>query len=90
MVVVCLRMIVVLKALRAKPLLEGKVSQQLDVSLCDVPPAPLLSHHILQTSQNTQAQLLQSLHIYTHRQTKTQTNQPEQSRRASMRIYSSL
>lgn len=85
MVVVCLRMIVVLKALRAEPLLEGKVSQQLDVSLCDVPPAPLLSHHVLQTCQNTQAQLLQSLHIYTHRHRQT-----DKSARAEKDIVYSL
>lgn len=60
-----LRVVVVLEALRAQPLLKGKVSEQTDVGFSDVPPAPLFLHHVLQTSQHTKTQFFQRLHICT-------------------------
>lgn len=65
----CLRMVIVLQVLGAEPLLEGKVSEQLDVGLCNFPPAPLFLHHLFQTTQYTQTQFLQRLYIWmTHEQ----------------------
>lgn len=65
----CLRMVIVLQVLGAKPLLEGKVSEQLDVGLCNFPPALLFLHHLFQTTQYTQTQLFQCLYIWmTHEQ----------------------
>lgn len=58
-----LRLVEVLQVLRTEPLLEGKVSQQLDVSLCNLPPAPLFLHHLFKTTQHAQTQLLQRLYI---------------------------
>lgn len=65
----CLRMVQVLQVLGAKPLLKGKVSEQLDVSLCNFPPALPFLHHLFQTTQYTQTQFLQCLCIWrTHGQ----------------------
>lgn len=65
----CLRMVIVLQVLGAKPLLEGKVSEQLDVGLCNFPPALLFLHHLFQATQYTQTQFLQCLYIWmTHEQ----------------------
>lgn len=62
-------MVIVPQALGAKPLLEGKVSEQLDVGLCNFPPALLFRHHLFQTAQCTQTQFLQCLYIWmTHEQ----------------------
>ena len=58
-----LRVVVVLQALGAQPLLKSKISEQLEVGLRDFPPALLLIHHLLKTTQDTQAQLLQRLNI---------------------------
>lgn len=59
-----LHMVVVLQILGVKPLLEGKVSQQVDVGLCYFPPMLLLIHHLFQTTKYTQTQLLQCLYIW--------------------------
>ena len=65
----CLRVVIVLQVLGAKPLLEGKVSEQLDVRLCNFPPALLFLHHLFQTTQYAQTQFLQCLYIWmTHEQ----------------------
>lgn len=77
----CLRMVIVLQVLGAKPLLEGKVSEQLDVGLCYFPPALLLLHHLFQTTQYTQTQFFQCLYIWmTHEQhvIKPQTHTSQQ------------
>lgn len=60
----CLRIVIMLQVLGAKPLLEGKISEQLNVSLCNFPPALLLLHHLFQTTQYTQTQFLQCLYIW--------------------------
>ena len=57
-------MVIVLQVLGAKPLLEGKVSEQLDVGLCNFPPALLFLHHLFQATQYTQTQFLQCLYIW--------------------------
>lgn len=57
-------MIIVLQVLGAKPLLEGKVSEQLDVSLCNLPPALLFLHHLFQTTKNTQTQFFKCVYIW--------------------------
>lgn len=59
----CLRRVVVLQVLGTEPLLEGKVSEQLDVGLCNFPPALLFLHDLFQTTQRTQTQFLQCLNI---------------------------
>lgn len=56
-------MVEVLQVLGAKPLLKSKVSEELDVGLCDFPPALLFLHHLFQTTKYTQTQFLQGLHI---------------------------
>lgn len=61
----CLHMVIVLQVLGAKPLLEGKVAEQLDVGLCNLPPALLFLHHLFQTTQYTQTKFLQCLYIWT-------------------------
>lgn len=61
----CLHMVIVLQVLGAKPLLEGKIAEQLDVGLCNLPPALLFLHYLFQTTQHTQTQFLQCLYICT-------------------------
>lgn len=59
----CLRMVEVLQVLGVKPLLKGKVSEQLDVGLCNFLPVLLFLRHLFQTTQYTQTQFLQCLYI---------------------------
>lgn len=70
----CLRVVVVFQALGAKPLLEGKVSEQLDVGLCNFPPALLFLHHLFQTTEDTQTQFLQCLYIWRKHMNSTRIN----------------
>ena len=65
-----LRVVVMLQVLRAEPLLEGEVSEQVDVSLGQLAPAPGLLHLLLQTAWRCQDQLLQGLHIWAHARTR--------------------
>lgn len=57
-------MVEVLQVVGTKPLLKCKTSDQPDVSLCNFPPVPLFLHHLFQTTQYTQTQFLQGLHIW--------------------------
>lgn len=64
-----LRLVIMFQVLGTKPLLEGKVSEKLDVSLCNFPPALLFVHDLLQTIQDTQTEFFQGLYIWmTHEQ----------------------
>lgn len=81
-----LHMVEVLQVLGAKPLLKCKVSEQLDVSLCNFPPALMFLHHLFQTTQYTQTQFLQGLHIWMTHERQFKKNKTRMPRQISQQI----